>query len=63
MNTISSTKSRVQTRRDKVKALAFKGKSQAEISKELGTNYQTVRQDLKVLGIIPASTYNLKEKA
>jgi DNA-binding CsgD family transcriptional regulator len=63
MNTTSSTQSRVKTRRDRVKALALKGKSRAEISRELGTDYQTIRQDLKVLGIIPASTYKLKEKA
>lgn len=53
----------MQTRRDKVRALALKGKSRNEISKELGTGYQTIGQDLKALGIIPATTYKLKENA
>jgi hypothetical protein len=63
MNTTRSTQSQVETRRDKIKTLAFKGKTRKEISKDLGVSYATVTTDLKILGIIPATNYNLKENA
>jgi hypothetical protein len=58
----TTTLSRIQLRREKVKELAYEGKTRREISKELGLTYQTTCHDLKLLGIIPATNYN-KENA
>lgn len=63
MNTTTSTKMSVPARRKRIKDLAFKGKTRAMIQSELGLPYQTVRLDLKKLGIIPAPANNVKENA